>query len=160
MLDSDCQLHWLHLGFNTTKNQSKKYQFSSFGYPVDFHVFYWSRQEERIALLPSAPKWLARLIYSVLCFILRTVCIGHETSRALFWSWCTMSDTLLGGQYRNTDLPTMFFIGSGPLRFTLTKTSMYQQSFQNLRQKNHEITYNFQSGLPVMRVKAFVAVVS
>ncbi|CAH2060029.1 unnamed protein product [Thlaspi arvense] len=42
----------------------------------------------------------------------------HETATGPFgtaWLWYMVSDTLLGGQYRNTDLPTMFSIGSGPL---------------------------------------------
>jgi hypothetical protein len=32
-----------------------------------------------------------------------------------------VSDTLDGGQYRNTDLPKMFLIGSGPLTTRKTK---------------------------------------
>lgn len=36
------------------------------------------------------------------------------TSLPAFWS-LMVSETFDGGQYRNTDLPTMFSTGSGPL---------------------------------------------
>lgn len=42
---------------------------------------------------------------------------GHESATVFLVAaaeLCRVSDTLEGGQYRKTDLPTMFFIGRGP----------------------------------------------
>lgn len=80
-----------------------------------------------------------------------------------------VSDTLLGGQYRNTDLPTIFSIGSGPLHYihhnhqwgctlslinTITRLLIIDNMYL-IVQTDSEFRE-----LPVVRVKTFVAVVS
>lgn len=53
--------------------------------------------------------------------------MGQETAITLFPTLGSyiVSDTLEGGQYRNTDLPTMLSTGRGPLK--------YATAYQNVR---------------------------